>query len=128
MRIGRIIDTENRELWVCEEADGKLFALEGDPFGQYARTDNGVQVKRWLPPVDPPAVVCIGLNYRKHAEEGGWDIPEYPMFFMKNPSAVVGHLEPIVLPRVCDDEVDYEAELAVIISRRCRDVTREEAL
>ena len=128
MRIGRIIDADNRQLWVCEESDGAHTLLEGDPFEQCRKTDQVVQVKRWLPPVEPPALLCIGLNYRKHAEEGGWPIPKYPMFFMKNPSAVVGHLEPIVLPRVCDDEVDYEAELAVIISRRCRDVTREEAL
>ena len=128
MRIGRIIDLENHHLWVCQEADGALTVLDGNLFGQHRRSGKVVQVQRWLSPVEPPAILCIGLNYRKHAEEGGWPTPGYPMFFMKNPAAVVGHLQPIVPPKVCDDEIDYEAELAVIISRPCRDVSIEEAM
>ena len=82
-----------------------------------------------LAPVVPTGVLCIGLNYRKHAEESGAQPPEQPILFMKLPSAVQDPGGDIVLPRrLRSDQVDYEAELAVVIGRRCHNVTREEAL
>ena len=82
-----------------------------------------------LAPVVPTGVLCIGLNYRKHAEESGAQPPEQPILFMKLPSAVQDPGGDIVLPRrLRSDQVDYEAELAVVIGRRCHNVAREEAL
>ncbi len=128
MRIARVIDIENRQQLVCEESDGSFAALSGEPMGQCEKTGEEVQVKSWRPPVSPTAIFCIGLNYQKHAEESGVPLPEYPVLFMKNRAAATGHLEPIRIPKVCDGEVDYEAELAVIIGKSCRDVGSEEAL
>ncbi len=82
-----------------------------------------------LAPVAPAGLLCIGLNYRRHAEESGADVPEHPIVFMKLPSAVQHPGADIVLPRrLRSDQVDYEAELAVVIGRRCRNVGREQAL
>lgn len=77
----------------------------------------------------PPAIFCIGLNYRKHAEETKAKLPEFPVVFMKSPASVIGPGEPIVLPRhLRSDQVDYEAELAVIIGKRCKNVAKRDAL
>ena len=82
-----------------------------------------------LTPVEPKTIYCIGLNYRKHAEETGAKIPEFPIVFLKSLTALQHPEGPIVLPRhLRSDQVDYEAELGVIISRTCKNVSREEAL
>ena len=67
MRIARVIDTNDQQRLVCEEPDGSYVAVKGDPLGPWDKTGEAVTVKSWLPPVDPAAVLCIGLNYRKHA-------------------------------------------------------------
>jgi len=75
-----------------------------------------------------PAIYGIGLNYLSHAREVKKATPEHPMVFMKPPAAVTRHGEPIVLPRhLRSDKVDYEGELAVIIGRRCKNVSAGEA-
>lgn len=80
----------------------------------------------------PPVVLCIGRNYAEHAAEMGAERPEHPMVFAKNPAAVIGDGEPIVIPPICREpgpQVDYEGELAVVIGPRdVRDVPREAAL
>lgn len=84
-------------------------------------------VKKLLAPVpDPRKVICVGLNYADHARESGATPPEEPVLFNKFPTALLGHGEPIVLPRV-SQEVDYEAELVVVIGRGGRRIPREQA-
>jgi acylpyruvate hydrolase len=79
-------------------------------------------------PIDPPGkIICVGLNYRDHAEEQGIDLPSAPLLFAKWPNALIGPGEPIVIPRV-SDQVDYEAELGVVIGERVRGVSEENAL
>ena len=79
-------------------------------------------------PIDVPGkIVCIGLNYRDHAEEQGTEPPSAPLLFAKWPNALIGPGEPIVLPRV-SKQVDYEAELGVVIGKRVRRVPEENAL
>ncbi|MEW5932959.1 MAG: fumarylacetoacetate hydrolase family protein [Bacillota bacterium] len=75
-----------------------------------------------LCPVEPTKVVAVGLNYRDHAREVGAALPQEPVLFLKPATSVVGPGEPIVLPAV-SRRVDYEAELAVVIGRRARQVT-----
>ena len=83
---------------------------------------------RFLPLVPRPSkIVCMGLNYADHAKEGGHSRPEYPGLFMRGPSSMTGHLEPIIRPKV-STKLDYEAELAVVIGKRVRHLTRENAL
>ncbi len=82
---------------------------------------------RLLAPVpDPQKIICIGLNYRDHAAESGVPAPEEPILFSKYPSALIGHGEMIILPSV-SQQVDYEAELVVVIGRCGRHVPRERA-
>ncbi len=82
---------------------------------------------RILPPVKPSKVVCVGLNYRDHAEELNMTLPDEPVLFIKPPTAVIGHGDNIIHPPN-SQQVDYEAELAVVIGREARFVTFEDAL
>lgn len=79
------------------------------------------------PLADPQKVICVGLNYADHARESGVQPPEEPVLFNKFPTAIIGPDEPIVLPRV-SQEVDYEAELVVVIGRRGRHIPEADAL
>jgi acylpyruvate hydrolase len=81
-----------------------------------------------LPPIpNPPKLPCIGLNYRSHAEEAGMAIPDYPIVFPRWPGSMVGHETPIVCPRASGN-FDYEAELAIIIGKAARHVSKARAL
>ncbi|MCS7159780.1 MAG: fumarylacetoacetate hydrolase family protein [Gemmatales bacterium] len=75
---------------------------------------------------DPPKVICVGLNYKDHAAESGAAIPAEPVLFSKFSSAVIGPEEPIRLPKV-SKEVDYEAELVIVIGKRGRYIAEQEA-
>jgi 2-keto-4-pentenoate hydratase/2-oxohepta-3-ene-1,7-dioic acid hydratase in catechol pathway len=82
---------------------------------------------RFLGPLDHPRkVICIGLNYRDHSIETGQSIPEEPMVFCKVPTAVIGPDDDIVLPKV-SSQVDYEAELVVVLGGRAKNVGLEAA-
>ena len=75
----------------------------------------------------PGKIVCVGLNYRDHAEEGGLDLPKAPLLFAKWPNTLIGDGEPIVVPPEAT-EVDYEAELGVVIGSTARRVSEAAAL
>ena len=83
---------------------------------------------RLLAPVDPPNIICIGLNYKPHAAEAEMKLPELPLIFLKTTTALAGPQDPILLPRMAPDQVDYEGELAVVIGRRAKNVSKEAAL
>lgn len=102
--------------------------LIGELFGELTFAPQGVGVRAFLPPVEPPNVFAIGRNYRAHAAETGARLPERPLVFQKATTAVIGDGVPIVLPKSAPDEVDFEAELAIVIGRRARHVTEEGAL
>ncbi|MFL5842597.1 MAG: fumarylacetoacetate hydrolase family protein [Thermoleophilaceae bacterium] len=100
------------------DALGKLAGLQGDPVGG----------ARLLPPVtDPDKIICIGLNYRSHAEEQGAEPPATPTFFAKFRNALAGPDSEVTLPSY-SSKVDYEAEVAFVIGRRAKDVGEEDAL
>jgi 2-keto-4-pentenoate hydratase/2-oxohepta-3-ene-1,7-dioic acid hydratase in catechol pathway len=80
---------------------------------------------RLLAPVEPSKIVCVGRNYAAHASEMGNQVPKEPMIFLKTPSSVIGTDEAIVLTRY-SNHVDYEAELAVIIGKRCSQLGDED--
>jgi 2-keto-4-pentenoate hydratase/2-oxohepta-3-ene-1,7-dioic acid hydratase in catechol pathway len=81
----------------------------------------------FLPPItDPDKVICIGLNYLSHVKEGGREPVAFPTIFMRYPNSHVGHMQPIIRPKV-SERLDYEGELAVIIGRNCRHVARADA-
>lgn len=76
---------------------------------------------------DPGKIICIGLNYRRHAEETGMPLPEYPILFSKFANSLAGHGEEVPLPRSAQ-KVDYEAELGIVIGRTAKYVSEERAL
>ena len=80
------------------------------------------------PITDPQKIICLGLNYRDHAEETGQEIPTAPMWFAKFANSLTGSGADIVLPAAHAEYVDYEAELALVIGRRAKNVSAEEAL
>lgn len=110
---------------------------EHELFGQAAGWFDGIpepKDSQWrtaeqlLPAVPPPEkIICIGLNYRDHALETGADIPTEPVVFSKFNTALIGHGQAIQLPKIAT-QVDYEAELVVIIGRLARFVTRDQAM
>lgn len=80
---------------------------------------------RLLPPCVPTKIICVGRNYANHAKELGNTVPEKPLLFLKPPSAVIGPEDAIVLP--VSAEVHYEAELAIVIGKRCKNVSAADA-
>jgi 2-keto-4-pentenoate hydratase/2-oxohepta-3-ene-1,7-dioic acid hydratase in catechol pathway len=112
------------------DAELHVELLDGTPFGDHRPTGERHPLThvRLLAPVQPPNILAIGLNYRAHAIESGAAIPERPVLFIKANTAVCGPDEPIVLPRIAPDEVDYECELAIVIGKTARHVPPEVAL
>ena len=120
--------TANGPAWAALQPDNTARAIDGDILGKFHVTDRVVNIDRRLAPVVPTCVIGVGLNYAKHAAEGGKPPPDRPMWFMKLPGAVQNPDEPIFLPRSQPTtKADYEAELAIVIGRTARNVTRAQA-
>jgi len=102
----------------------------GDLLTGYEVTDEIVDIAEWLVPIVPTDIICIGLNYRKHALESGvTKMPEYPIVFYKSKNALLPHEVSIEIPRyLASDSVDFECELAVVIGRTGKNIPRERAL
>lgn len=107
--------------------DAVITLISDEPFAMW-ETDGTVPLAtaKLLPPVTPTKVVCVGLNYRRHAEEMGDPIPDVPVLFMKPATAVVGPEHEIVIPPDVG-RVDHEAELGIVIGRRTHRVSADEA-
>jgi len=120
----------DRVSYAMVTADLQAEFLQGTPFGDYRLTGerHALADVRLLAPVQPPNILAIGLNYRAHAIESGAPIPERPVLFIKANTAVCGPDDPIMLPRIAPDEVDYECELAIVIGKTARHVSPATAL
>lgn len=128
MRLGRFMTTDNRVIVGQLVDDNTAKPLVGELFGALTFADETVAITRFLPPVTPPNIFAIGRNYRAHAAETGSRVPEKPLIFQKATTAVIGHQDEIEIPAAAPDEVDFEAELAIIIGRRARHVPEDQAL
>ena len=129
MKIIRYQDPQGTIRYASQKADSSAVEIDGDIFGKYSATSRPAQVAKLLAPVHPTAILCIGLNYRKHAEEGKAKIPEWPVLFMKSPGAVQNPGDPIQLPtKLKSTQVDYECELAVVIGKTCKNASKANAL
>lgn len=130
MQILRFESDDHKIYTGCDYDNGMASVIEGDIYSDFSNTGKRKLVKKFLTPISPVVIFCIGLNYRLHAEETGVDLPKYPVLFMKNLSAATGHLDAIRIPACCADvpEVDYEAELAVVIKKKARNVSTVDAL
>ncbi|MGC4094009.1 MAG: fumarylacetoacetate hydrolase family protein [Polyangiaceae bacterium] len=129
MKIIRYLSSDGETYYGSEQGDGSALRIEGSIFGSYQVTALREQPHKLLAPVAASLFIGIGLNYRRHAEETNAKIPEYPIVFMKGPNALQNPGDPIVLPgHLASHEVDYECELAVVIGKAARNVSRERAL
>ncbi|NBM21044.1 fumarylacetoacetate hydrolase family protein [Streptomyces sp. GC420] len=108
--------------------------IKGIPFADFELSGTKIPLTssdskervRLLPPVLPSKIVAIGRNYAEHAKEMGNEVPEVPVTFFKPSTSVIGPGDPIAYPSF-SEELHHEAELAVVISRMCREVPRERA-
>ncbi len=113
----------------------KCFNLESDFFEKAKTAISGHNLPKinrqgieiCAPVPRPNKIICIGLNYRDHAQESGMPIPTSPIIFSKFSTCVIGANQPIVLPKG-SEQVDYEAELAFIIGRLAKNVKKEDAM
>ena len=129
MKIIRFANSQGLIAHAAQQADGSALVIEGDIFGEFHVTDRPAEVAKLLAPVQPFAIICIGLNYKFHAEETKAAIPQHPVVFMKLPNVVQHPGDPILLPtHLKSDKVDYECELAVIIGKKARNVSKADAL
>jgi 2-keto-4-pentenoate hydratase/2-oxohepta-3-ene-1,7-dioic acid hydratase in catechol pathway len=117
---------EPRLGWVHADRVGPV---EGSIYEEFIRGEAEIPLEsvRLLPPVEPTKILCVGRNYVAHAREQDAEVPEVPLLFLKPPSSLITHLDKIILPPQ-SQRVEHEAELAVVIGRRGRWITAEEAL
>ena len=106
----------------------KVLLVEGDLFSGFNEFGSLIPLEevKLLPPVEPTKIIGVGLNYRDHAEEVGLEVPSEPLIFLKPSTSVIGPEEPIIIPP-SSQRVDYEGELAIVISKRAKGVSPEEA-
>jgi 2-keto-4-pentenoate hydratase/2-oxohepta-3-ene-1,7-dioic acid hydratase in catechol pathway len=125
-RFFRILEADGPR-FVVQEGDGPARRVDGDVFGTWAAGE-AVDLSRatLLAPVSPGKIIGIGLNYKDHAAERKKPLPTHPLVFLKPPSAVIGPGAKIVVPPGVG-RVDHEAELGVVIGRRCAKVDAAEA-
>src|ERR1041384_3371149 len=116
------------ETFYAKVVDGELFRLQGDVFGSPSYEKKPVPLKgvKTLTPVAPSKVIAVGLNYADHARESGKPIPKEPLFWLKAPTSLISDGGKIEIP-FPPHRTDYEAELAIVIGRRVRNVTQTAA-
>ncbi|MEN6627971.1 MAG: fumarylacetoacetate hydrolase family protein [Candidatus Sumerlaeia bacterium] len=113
------------------EENGSVRRIEGNILGKWSVGPDAVaaeSIERMLAPVDPPNIVAIGLNYVGHARETEMKLPTAPVVFLKATTSLAGPGDPILLPPQAPNEVDFEGELALVIGRKARGISRDEAM
>jgi len=128
MKIARV--EFNNEIFYGSVENDKIKKIEGNIYENFELTNQEYELSsvKILAPVVPTNIIAIGLNYRRHAIESNMKIPERPVIFLKATSSIAAHGDAIKLPKVAPDEVDYEAELAIIIGKTAKNVDEENAL
>ena len=107
--------------------DATALQIEDNLFDNYRVTDRKLKIEKLLAPLIPQDILCIGLNYREHARESNSAIPENPMLFIKSSNTLANPFDTIPLPKR-SSQIDYECELAVVIGKTAKDVSRADAL
>lgn len=124
MKLVRYEDPKGQIYFGSLEADDRILGAN-DPFTGASHPTLGkeVEVSRILAPCAPPIIFGIGMNYADHAKEAGKDLPEFPLIFAKGPNAASGPGDIIPIPtKLASHRVDFEAELAVVIGKKCKNV------
>ncbi|MEX0659627.1 MAG: fumarylacetoacetate hydrolase family protein [Egibacteraceae bacterium] len=127
MRIARVARPDGPEFGVVR--DDHVVLIAGHPFTEFRLTNQAAPLDkvRLLAPIIPSKILCVGKNYADHAAEMGGEVPVEPLIFSKPATAVIGPGEPIRLPALSED-VQHEAELAVVIGVLTRKVSVDDAL
>lgn len=128
MRIARFLTSDGRTLTGRLADERSAHPLVGDLFNHPAFESHTLSIAKLLAPVQPPNIFAIGRNYRAHAAETGSAVPEKPMIFAKVTTCLNHPGDPIVIPSSAPNEVDFEAELAIVIGRTARRVSAAAAL
>ncbi len=129
MKLIRFQDPAGKIRYGSQQLDGSALLLDGDPFSGLKGTGHKAEVAKLLAPITPTQILCVGLNYRRHAEETKAKIPERPILFVKGINTLQHPGDPILIPtHLASHEVDYECELAVVIGKACKNATRANAL
>ncbi len=130
MKFIRFISKYDKSETGILQSDGSIQIIRGDLFGDYDTTNETCrieEIKQYLSPVEPPNIFALGLNYREHAIETNAEIPQAPLIFIKATTSLTAHRCPIILPSPAPQEVDYEAELVIVIGKTACKITPEEA-
>jgi 2-keto-4-pentenoate hydratase/2-oxohepta-3-ene-1,7-dioic acid hydratase in catechol pathway len=130
MKIIRFISHKGGRLYGAFDpaVPGKARIIEGDILGRFSLTDQVETVEKILWPIDPPNILALGFSYGKHAGETESKAPESPVLFIKGTNSLIGPGDTILLPKAGPDEVDYEAELVIVIGKKAKNVSVKEAL
>jgi len=128
MKIMRFLDEHGQVRYGVPTGPHTARPILGDIFDDFCVSQKEVKVLKRLAPVDPPNIYAIGLNYKSHAEESGSKYPDRPVIFIKATTSLTHPEAPIILPSEAPDEVDYEAELAIVIGKTCKHIPEEKAL
>ncbi|HNX26680.1 MAG TPA: fumarylacetoacetate hydrolase family protein [Phycisphaerae bacterium] len=128
MKIARIESDGKISHAIVEDDSYRL--ISGSIFGEWRKTDTVIPhgKARLLTPTVPPQIICIGANYRKHCEECHAPIPDRPVIFFKTCNTLCNPDDAVVLPKTAPNEVDFEAELAIVIGRQAKNVSKNDAL
>ncbi len=129
MKYLRFEDKDKNEKYGVLEGE-LIRVIDWDLFGDYMPTEitNDLDGVNILPPCVQTKIVCVGLNYSDHAEEMNTKVPEDPRIFIKPNTAIIGHEDTIIYPEHMSARVDYEGELAVVMGKRAKGISSDEAL
>ncbi|AQQ71865.1 Ureidoglycolate lyase [Limihaloglobus sulfuriphilus] len=129
MKIARIQKIHGGSVLYALLEDDRYMVIK-DPFAEKIEI-TGEEVAfdqaHLLAPVEPRQIIAIGVNYREHAAECGRPLPDAPVVFVKTLNTLIGSGEDIVLPAMAPDEVDFEAELAIVVGKTAKNITPEQA-
>jgi 2-keto-4-pentenoate hydratase/2-oxohepta-3-ene-1,7-dioic acid hydratase in catechol pathway len=129
MKIIRYIDSHYQFHYAASTGEGTARKISGDIYEAFTVTDEVADIQKLLAPIKPAQILCIGLNYQHHAAESGAKVPDVPILFVKGINTLQHPGDPILIPtHTASHEVDYECELAVVIGKSCKNVSRESAL
>lgn len=130
MKIIRFLSADKKILFGAYDQDNPGIArlIEGNIFGDYKISAESAKIAKLLAPLVPVNILALGINYKKHGDEAAMSYPEQPILFLKATTSIVGHEGNIILPSAGPDHVDYEAELALIISRKAKNIKPAEVM
>ncbi|MEN3013854.1 MAG: fumarylacetoacetate hydrolase family protein [Endomicrobiia bacterium] len=128
LRIYAKIAINGKQFFGIVDKQKKLFYVISSSYfeSNWKLTDTVIKLEKnktikFLPPCCPTKIVCVGLNFTDHAKELNMPLPKYPIIFLKPPSAIIGHKDKIIYPKTTK-QLHYEAELAVIIKRKAKNI------